>query len=263
MQCQPNPTLPDRCDLVLSPLFRVRGVRNTPLRSKGSQIGKIVCPTTNVVIPTEGTTEHNATVCLYADRNIAIVRSQPVRIPYFDADGVERTHVLDLRATRIDGYRYGLLGKTADEAERKDLPGFTEWLAMQVGREVADELRPITNEDMPEYQVRNARMFRKVRLERRTWVDDDLRTIAPGLLEPVMIRELTAMLGGGRLAFRPVVRAIFYGTLEPLSDGFIDPFTLVKFSGKVMPDLDAGRRTDPSLALELYEPPVRKPKRKS
>ncbi|WP_162783605.1 hypothetical protein [Devosia naphthalenivorans] len=254
------PQQPSPDHVVVTPLYASEGVRTPPIRSKGSQIGKIVCPTTNSVIHTESGTEHNAVMCLYADRSIKKVRSQAVRFSYTDREGTERDHILDLRATRDDDYNYGGVVKVADKAESMDLDAFVDLLATQISTEVADELRPLTDEQMPEWQIRKARLFRKVRTERRTSVDDQLRLLAPELTDPITVGELSERLGGGSIAFRPIVRAIFYGTLTHLSNDMIEPGGLVQYSGEVGHDLDAERRVEVSVALQLYKPPAPKAK---
>ncbi len=82
-----------------------------------------------------------------------------------------------------------------------------------------------------------------------------LLDLAPSLSQPIRIGELTGILGGGAIAFRPVLRAIFFGTLSYLGFGVINEDSLVKFSGEVMPDLDRAKPV-PFEVTGTSEPPV-------
>lgn len=239
------PVAPDRSPISIPSLRKSKAIRDVPERSKGSEIGAIVCPKTNVVIQTESGNENSAVLVSFADPTVVRVKEQALRLSYTDEEGVKRKHTLDLLVEREDDFAHGLLVKPDGKAVAGDLRGFTKALASVTPTSMVDELNYVTERDMPETDIRNAGCINSVRRDRRTYVDDLLREVAPSLTDAVTIGELTDRLGGGRLAFRPVVRAIFYGTLELLTEGLIGPESYVRYSGIVMPDRDASGPVPP------------------
>lgn len=254
------PIAPDRSPISIPSLRKSKAIRDVPERSKGAEIGTFVCPKTNVVISTESGNESDVLQVCFADPRVTRVKEQAVRLHYTDAQGVARKHVLDLLVEQDDGYSRGLLVKPDSKAVATDLRGFTKALAAVTPTSVVNELNYVTERDMPETAKRNACCFNSVRRDRRTYVDDLVKDIAPSLTEEVMIGELADRLGGGRIAFRPLVRAIFYGTFELLTEGLIGPESYVRYSGSVMPDLDAAGPVPPvrSVAALPHEPKTRR-----
>lgn len=247
---------PDRCELRVEPLRKGMALRNSARRSKGSERGEIVCPKTNVVILTESGLEHNAVLCAFADPKVVRVRDQDREIRYRDAAGAKRKHVLDLRIETDGGYVYGGLVKPQSKAIKQDLRGFATELAKFTPKSVADELVLIDERAMPEWEIRNATLFNSVRRGNRTVVDDELTAIAPTLVDEISICALSQLLGGGQVAFKPIARAIFYGTLECTVRGLITSRTLVRFSGKTMPDLDKAGPVKPARSgIVRFDPP--------
>ncbi len=229
----------ERTTRLILPVLVARVLRAIADRSKGSEIGYVICPRTNIAIKTESGNEHNTVLYCYLDRAIERVMVQSARIFFKNAAGERTHHTLDVRAKRFDGHIHGLLVKPDSKAVDSDLRTFTRMLAAVTPKKVADDLNYVTERDMPEHEIRNAAATLSCRREPRTEVDSLLAGIAPSIIGDVTIAELCAVLGGGRIAFRPIMRAIFYGTLECVTDGLIDSTSVVRFSGTVMPDLDA------------------------
>lgn len=232
---------PDRSEISLPAILTSPMLRELPDRSKGSMIGTLVCPVTDRLIHSESNIEHRAVLHCYHDRAVKTVRTQAVKISY-PADGADADHYVDVLAATWDRQSRGLVVKHSDKAAKMRLSDFVEYLAAHTDPSVVTALEPFTERDLPEFHVANARLFYAVRDDVRTYYDDLVREAAPAVKTPITIREFMEPMGGGRFAFRPVARAIFWGTLDVVSAGKIDPDSMIAFSGTVMPDLDEQRR---------------------
>lgn len=254
-----QPPQPDRSELFVVPLKNSTALRTPVFGGRSGQSGAIVDPRTNRIILTESAIEKRLIKTLLADRKVKSVREQAAELPHVDEHGATHTHTIDVIAELDDDQRVGYLAKDEHAATKHDLRGFAERLAGQTPRSTADRLQVVTSRDMPEWHVQNTSLLVSVRRDRRTHVDDELRMLAPQLLTPIKIGELSEMLGGGHVAFRPIARALFYGTLTYLGLGRITKDCKVMFSGKVEPDFDLlGPEVDPT----QEEPPVlRRPKK--
>lgn len=231
----------------------IEAVRSPAFATNGSQTGAIVEPVSNVVILTESSIEKKLVRSLLADRNVVSVRHQVLKVAYVDENGETHHHTVDIVATMRDGSKVGYVVKPEAKASADDTRGFVERLATFVPASKLDRIQLVTSRQLPEWGNLNARQMLNARRDRRGYADDLLREIAPELVKPIRIGELTARLGGGHVAFRPVLRAIYFGTLEYLGFGNIDEKGLVKFSGAIMQDTDLlGPIPDPSNP----EPPV-------
>lgn len=193
---------------------------------------------TNIVILTESSIEKKAVRSLLADPNVASVQHQATRISYRDDDGELHHHTVDLLVTLKDGTTIGYVVKLETAAIKQDTRGLVEKLSAQVPSTKVDRLQLVTSRQLPAWADRNARLLISVRRDRRTFADAQLAEIAPELVKPIRIGDLTERLGGGHEGFRPVVRAIAAGTLKYLGVGVIDENGKVQFSGEVKPDVD-------------------------
>lgn len=254
-------TYDDECHLAIAPVLVGAVKRDVPDRSKGSEIGYVLCPRTNTALKSESGIEHNAIFVLYGDRDIERVLPQSARISLVNDNGKTVTHTIDLRARRWDRYVYGLLCKGDSKATHIDQRHETRQLAAITPKSVADELNFITDRDLPAYEVENARLMLSCRREDRDEIDAALVALAPNFGNDVSIADVCATLGAGGLGFRPIVRAILYGTLECVTEGLITPETMVRFSGFVMPDLDADGPIQP-IGAELINGSSAKPRRR-
>lgn len=251
----------DETHVAVTPVLVGDTKRDVPDRSKGSEIGYVLCPRTNIAIKSESGIEHNTIFVLYGDREIERVFAQGARISHVNDNGKTVTHTLDLRARRWDRYVYGLLCGTDSKAVYIERREQTRQLAAVTPKSVADELNFVTERDLPAFEVENARLMLSCRREDRDEIDTALTALAPSLNNDVSIADVCASLGVGGLAFRPVVRAILYGTLERVTDGLITPDTMVRFSGTVMPDLDADGPVQ-VLGAETFNGSSAKPRRR-
>lgn len=233
--------LSDRSDLIIPAIKKARGARKVAARSKGSMKGGLVCPVTDCMIETDSNPEHGAVVHAYRDPRVRTVRTQ-AKINYWTPDGVQASHYLDVVAETYGGLKVGLVVKHSSKAAKMRLTDFVAHLAEWTPASVADTLAPLTDRDLPEWHIRNCQHFLSVRADQRGAFDDLVREHAHELEDPTPIRDFTARFGGGEFAFRPVMRAIFWGTFEVMTDGLIDADTVIRFSGEVMPDLDQERR---------------------
>lgn len=251
-----NATRPDRSELSVLPLQRVAAVRSPAFGTTGSQTGSIVEPVTQVVVLTESSIEKKLARTLMADPNVKSVRHQALRVAYVDEDGqTHQNHTIDLLVTLHDGTRIGYVVKPEHVAVRDSVRGLVERMAASVSPQKVDRLQLVTSRQLPEWGNQNARQLLNARRDRRTHVDDLLREMAPELVLPIRIADLTERLGGGHVAFRPVLRAIAFRTLEYLGCGVIDENSRVRFSGNVMPDPDAPRPVEFD-RLSSEEPPI-------
>jgi len=223
---------------MVRPLLNAEVVRLPAFGTNGSQTGAIVDPVTQVVILTESSIEKKLVRSLMADRNVVNVDHQAFLIQYTDANGDTKHHTVDIVATLRDGTRIGYVVKPEATAIKQELRGLVERMATFVQPADLAVLQMVTSRNLPEWGNLNARMLANSRRDRRTYIDDLLRDSAPDLLRPICIGDLTDRLGGGAIAFRPVLRAIYHGTLDFLSHGVIGEESKVNFSGQIMPDTD-------------------------
>lgn len=239
------------------PLKNSEALRTPVFGGMSGQAAAIVDITSNRIVLTESSNETKAVVTLLADHQVKTVREQPARIPYLGADGQWHEHTADLLAERHDADNVIFLVKDEHSAAKKRLWDFAENLARHTPKSVADRVQVLTSRHMPEWHNQNASLIVSARRDRRTYVDDELRVLAPELIDPVRIGDLSARLGGGQIAFRPIVRALYYGTLTYLGLGLIDVDAKVVFSGQVKDDTD---RFGPPVDPNQSEPPIfRKP----
>ncbi len=243
----------DRTELALRPLLNTEAIRSPAFGNNGSQTGAIVEPVTNIVILTESSIEKKLVQSLMADNNVVHVRYQALMVTYQGADGEMHTHIVDIVATLQDGTKIGYVVKPETAALKHDTRGLTETMSRHVSPSQVSRLQLVTSRQLPEWGNRNARQLLNARRDRRNDADALLRDMAPELTKPIRIGDLTARLGGGHLAFRPVLRAIYFGTLTYLGIGIIDENGKVKFSGQVMPDTDLSIAPPPA---SQEEPPV-------
>lgn len=249
-----RPAQPDRSELSLLPLQRVGVVRSPAFGTTASQTGSIVEPVTQIVVLTESLLEKKLVRALMADPNVKSVRHQALRIVYVGEDGERHHHTVDLLVTLRDGRRIGYVVKPEHTAVRDNVRGLVERLAASVSPSKVDRLQLVTSRQLPEWGNQNARQLLNARRDRRSHVDDMLREIAPNLVLPIRIADLTERLGGGHIAFRPVLRAIAFGTLEYLGCGVIDENSRVRFR-EIRPDLHAPAPVEFE-CHSLEEPPV-------
>lgn len=254
---QPQP--PDRSQLVVVPLKNSAALRNPAYGGKGGQSGALVDPSDNRIILSESSIEKKTFKTFLADRHVKTLREQAAVIPFLDEDGEPHTHIIDAIVERRDGGTIGVLGKSEDSAAKHNLIGFAERLAAQTPKSVAHRLQVVTSRNLPEWHVQNSSLILSVRRDNRTPVDNALRELAPSLTKPIRIGKLSRLLGGGQIAFRPIVRALHYGTLTFLGLGRIDINSKVVFSGTVEEDTD---RFGPIIDPQQEQPAVfRRPKK--
>lgn len=222
----------------MRPLLNTEALRLPAFGNNGSQTGAIVEPVTKVVILTESSIEKKLVRSLLADPNVISVRHQALKVSYLGTDGKIHEHTVDVVATLRDGTKVGYVVKPEATAVKHDTRALVETLSQHVSPKEVSRLQLVSSRQLPEWSNRNARQLLNARRDRRTYVDDLLREVAPELIKPVRIGDLTARLGGGHVAFRPVLRAIHFGTLTYLGIGIIDENGKVKFSGQVRPDTD-------------------------
>ena len=246
------PLQPDRTELSIVPIKFGDPLRSPAFGTKGSKTGGLVDPATFIAVWTESSIEKKAVKAFLADRKVRSVKEQALRIPYLADNGTTLHHFVDLLVTLYDGTRIGFVVKPESTAVRDNLRGFVQRLAKVTPVQRANRLQLLTDRQLPEWGNLNADLLIKVRFDRRTYVDDDLRHLAPTLTSPIRIGELADHLGGGSIAFRPIVRALYYGTLDYLGVGRIDKNQSVRFSGQVM--VDTGR-FGPPCDLSMEVPP--------
>lgn len=244
----------------IASLRRSKSLIQSPVRSKATEVSELVCPKTNTIIQGSSSIERHSQLISFADRKVVRVREQALRLPWKDEAGQVHSHTVDVLAITSDGEKIAILDKPHENAVKMGLHEFARKLAATTPRSVVSKIIPLTDRDMPEDEIRTAELFFSARRDRRTEIDAKVLELAPSLVEDTPIAKITAQLGGGRVAFRPVVRAIFYGTLLRVTAGVITPDTLVRFSGTVMPDLDQG---GPSLTSSDSRLPINPPVQKT
>ncbi len=249
---QMRPRVTDEVQHKIAPLKPSTAKILPPYGSKGSQAGALIEPREGRVLWSASSVEKNAMVTMLADPAVKTVREQAARISYLADDNEAHQHVLDLIVERWDGEMPALMIKPEEAAVRHDIRGLARRVAASTPRSIATRVQPFTTRHMPKWHMQNASLFLAVRRDRRTQIDEVLRELAPSLTTPVTVGDLSNHLGGGDVAFRPIARAVHYGTLEFLSRGEFDATSYVRFSGEVKPDTDAD---GPPIDVEVDAPP--------
>jgi len=200
----------------------------TKFRSRASTQGVLVTtgPKPRQVF-FESLGEFNLLSVALARRDIVDVREQQLAV-YRDAAGVLRKHYFDFVVTFDDGTRRALAYKPRDRAERVGFIAFLTDLAGRISPEIADEIVPVTEKDLPRSLVQNAILVHDCQ---RDPCDETEEMVMAALAEfagHVTIADLRDATSLGGDAFRAVVRLIGSGDIIMKGIARIGGQTLVR-----------------------------------
>lgn len=162
-----------------------------------------------------------------ARRDIVDVREQQEAV-YQDDDGLFRRHYFDFVVTFEDGTRRALAYKPRDRAEKVGFVEFLTDLAGRISPEVADEIVPITEFDLPRATIQNAALIHDCNRDPSDEVEEAVIAALAEFIGHVSIADLRDATGLGGVAFRAIVRLIGSGQIVMKGTARIDGTTLVR-----------------------------------
>lgn len=162
-----------------------------------------------------------------ARRDIVDVREQQEAV-YQDDDGLFRRHYFDFVVTFEDGTRRALAYKPRDRAEKIGFVDFLTDLAGRISPEVADEIVPITEFDLPRATVQNAILVHDCNRDPSDEVEEAVIAALAEFIGHVSIADLRDATGLGGDAFRAIVRLIGSRQIVMKGTARIDGTTLVR-----------------------------------
>lgn len=222
------PWQPPAIDLTPMPVrlpARREGSRPVSMATKGHNSSIVVDPNDFLAKELESGIEHNAYLVLTADPKVVDIVCQAPPIEWADRDGVIHEHTFDFLVTLENGMRPAVMVKSAGKVRRAQLENFAAELARQVPDDFADAVLLITDEDLPEWLVSNARLIRSARLDKPCARDADILERAKSSFGPVSIEELCRPFAP--FGARSVARLLYSRQLRQVEPGLIEPETLV------------------------------------
>lgn len=204
---------------------RHRGSRPVSMATQGHNSSISVDPNDMLAKEMESGIEHNAYLVLTADPKVTGIMCQAPPVEWVDRDGVVHEHTFDFLVTMSDGMRTAVMVKKASKVRRALLETFAAELAAQIPDDFADAVLLITEEDLPEWLVSNARFIRSARLDKPSQIDDAIADRAKTFFDPISIEELCRPFAPR--GARSVARLLYSGDLRQVEPGLIGPDTLV------------------------------------
>ncbi|WP_424965397.1 hypothetical protein [Dinoroseobacter sp. S375] len=208
-----------------------RGHRSINPRSRGSCRIFAVLPDLPTKRPRiyglDSQVEYHNLVITLTDPNVEQVHEQVGPIPFKDENGFPANHFIDLLVTKKDGFRIAVAVKPTGRMESGRFMRELIQLRETMPREMADELRLVTERSFSRTDAFNAEMYLRFSLTHDPTVDDRLVHFLETKPDKMTICEICQKLGAGGRTFRCVVRAIYQGSLRKLSPGRINLFTEV------------------------------------
>ncbi len=233
---------PDRCDLIVEELVPSGASRLSPFDEAGNPRAQhvstkastsIVCDLlTTKTFVAESTIESRFLLTAMADRTVIHIQDQPSAIQVVGPDGKPFSHTFDFHTTIESGTRVAVFAKPKDRTTTSEAQTLLQCLADSLPVDFADMLALVTEEDLPAWLVANAVLLISVQRDPWTHLHDAVLHTANGLGGSIQMRDLAAMHGGGRKAFRPCVRLIADGFLELVEPARIDSACFVRSSNE-------------------------------
>lgn len=162
-----------------------------------------------------------------ARRDIVDVREQQEAF-YQDDNGVFRRHYFDFVVTFEDGTRRALAYKPRDRAEKVGFVEFLTDLAGRISPEVADEIVPITEFDLPRATIQNAALIHDCNRDPSDEVEEAVLAALAEFIGHVSIADLRDATGLDGDAYRAIVRLIGCGQIVMKGTARIGGQTLVR-----------------------------------
>lgn len=99
-----------------------------PARTKGHSRGYLVDTRTNRAVSFASTYEFHCALDLLINKAVVDIEDQPPALPYIDAEGIERHHRFDYRATLMNGVQLAFAVKPLDQVESSKIEDILERL---------------------------------------------------------------------------------------------------------------------------------------
>lgn len=180
----------------------------------------------NLIKPTESQIEHGALTVVISD-NVALVECQPAPIQYIDDLGVVKKHTFDFRVTLRCGRRIAIYVKPSRRVRIKGLNAFVQLLADDMPDGFADEVRLVTERDLPRWLISSCQLICSAMLDPIQDLDPQLALAAQLAKAPLTISDLSRGFGGPGKITRAAARLIHRQVLIQIAPGLIGPETVV------------------------------------
>lgn len=226
------------CDLYVSELLPSRATRLNPFVggdlkpqhvSTKSSTSLIRGPDGQVYVA-ESTIEARFLLTSLVDPGIGEIWDQPPHISYDGLDGQKHKHTFDYRFVRRNESRepVAVYAKPWDLTQSEEHESFVQLLANHLPPAFATSVMVITERDYPAWMVENAVLLLSVKDDRQPPIETELRKAIEVLDGPASIGSIAESFGGGRQAFRPIVRLISEGVLELVEPARINMRAMVR-----------------------------------
>lgn len=226
------------CDLYVSELLPSRATRLNPFVgdelkpqhvSTKSSTSLIRGPDGQVYVA-ESTIEARFLLTSLVDPGIGEIWDQPPAIPYDGLDGQKHKHTFDYRFVRRNASReaVAVYAKPWELTQSEEHERFVQLLANHLPPTFATSIMVVTERDYPAWMVENAVLLLSVLEDRPPPIEAELRKAIVVLDGPTSIGSIAESFGGGRRAFRPIVRLIFEGVIELVEPARINMRAMVR-----------------------------------
>ena len=163
--------------------------------------------------------------------HVVDVREQPPVLRFFDDEGEERKHFVDLLVTLRDGTRIAVLVKPRAIAHQCNLGRVRDLLASQAPRSFADHYVIVAEDKLPRSIVSNGQLFTDVRRFGPFSDDQSVQAVLAVVTQPMSVSDVFVMAGVG--TFRALVRCVLDGNLVVEGGGTLDHGASVRPSDAV------------------------------
>lgn len=191
-------------------------------------------PTDCLVKLTESQGEQNCVIFFCADRSVARIETQYEAVDFTAYDGTEHFTIFDARVSYDDQFRTLVASKPRVRAEKAKLKELNDLIVEQVDPAIADQAQTVTETDLPQWALSNARLIQSVRND-GVWEQlEGMKEAIRLLSEPMTISELCVPFGGTGKVFRSVAKMIFDRELVLVEPGEIDVGSVVDIPREVI-----------------------------
>lgn len=156
----------------------------------------------------EGSLEMKGLYQDFRDPRVSKIEVQHGPCPYMDRDGKQRYAYWDARITYDDGRVLLKDFKPAAIAAKKNHAQTVEDIFLQMPRSMADEVRLITDRDLPRWAVANGRLIHSVLCDGKWVMLQEMRAAALALTDNCTVEGFCLPFGGVQRTFRTAVYLI-------------------------------------------------------
>jgi len=200
-----------------------------PARSRGSFRSSLVLRTRaddqDRVFYTHSRGERNCLLIYAAMPHVYDIWEQPDRLSY-DSEGKIRHHTPDFLLTLTSGKKVAVAYRPQERAKaeyRREL----RRLANQMPEDYADKFMLVTDRSFTREQACNAGLFHAFSKSPDLDADRALQDVLSSFVGQMSIENLCKLIGLVGRGFAAVVRAVFQGALKQISEGYLEPSSVV------------------------------------